>query len=90
MLSFTRMNAVILRDANGNNKMRLLSMLFVEPVPIEMEESEKQEQPAQAAKTEQCSQPRSTAKHPSAETQEALPETSSDNSGTSRPIRLHG
>ena len=53
---------------------------FVEPITIEMEESDKQEHPVQTAKPEKCSQPASTAIQPSAQTKEALPETSPDNS----------
>ena len=83
-------NTVVLQDANGNNKMRNIAHMkkFVESVTIEMEESDKQEHPVQTAKPEHGSQPASTAIQPSAQTQEALPETSQDNSETSRPVRV--
>ena len=58
-------NAVVLQDANGNNKMRNIvhTKKFVEPVTIEIEESDKQEQPVQTAMSEQCS-PASMYSHP--------------------------
>ena len=64
-------NAVVVRDANGNNKMRNVAHMkkFVELVTIEMKELDKQEHPVQTAKPEQCSQPASTAIQPSAQTQ---------------------
>lgn len=64
-------NSVVVRDANGNNKMRNVAHMkkFVELITIEMEESDKQEHPVQTAKPEQCSQPASTAIQPSAQTQ---------------------
>ena len=45
-------NAVVVGDANGNNKMRNVVHMkkFVELVTIEMEESDKQEHPVQTAK----------------------------------------
>ena len=83
-------NAVVLQYANGNNKMRNIAHMkkFVEPVIIEMEQSDMQEHPIQTAKPEECRQPTSTAIQPSAQTQEALPETSTDNSDTSWPVRV--
>ena len=79
-------NAVVVRDANGNNKMRNVAHMkkFVELVTIEMEESDKQEHPVQTAKPEQCSQPASTAIQPSTQTQTWDPP---DNLNRSRPMR---
>lgn len=83
-------NAVILQDANGNNKMRNTAHTkkFVEPVTTGKEESDKQEQPVQTAMSEQCSQPASTFIQSSVPTQEALPKSAPDSSDTSRPVRV--
>ena len=83
-------NAVILQDANGNNKMRNIAHTkkFIEPVTIGKEELDKQEQPVQTAMSEQCSQPASTVIQSSLPTQEALPKNAPDSSDTSRPVRV--
>ena len=79
-------NAVVVRDANGNNKMRNVAHMkkFVELVTIEMEESEHKN-----TLCRQQSQNSAASQHlqPSSRQHRHRPETPPDNFNRSRPMR---